>query len=192
MSVLDTLNVNISHAQTEFARSSRSSLFNIDSATTGWSRTLTPNLTAEVGGGGILITSGSSERKTYAANAALIMNFSNNSATISYGHSAFPSYVGVAPAIVVGDVFSLSAIQKLDRQWQLAETANYAHRSGGSGLSAVTFNSYRAGVDVYYWMTSIWSTALSFDYMKFNSEVGSVTNDFDRKVITLSVKAVWG
>jgi len=41
-------------------------------------------------------------------------------------------------------------------------------------------------------MTSIWSTALSFDYMKFNSEFGSVTNDVDRKVITLSVRAVWG
>jgi hypothetical protein len=120
------------------------------------------------------------------------MNFSNNSATISYAHSAFPSYVAVAPTVVVGDVFSLSAVQKLDRQWQLAETANYSHRSGGSGLSAVTFNSYRAGVDLYYWMTSIWSTALSYDYQKFTSEVQSVTTETDRQAITLSVRANWG
>ena len=83
------------------------------------------------------------------------MNFSNNSATLSYSHSAFPSFVGRVPIILVGEVFSLSAIQKIDRQWQLAETVNYSHRSGGSGLNALTFNSYRAGVDLYYWMTSI-------------------------------------
>jgi hypothetical protein len=48
VSELDTLNVNYSHAQTEFTRRSISSLFKIDSVTTGWTRTLTPNLTAPV------------------------------------------------------------------------------------------------------------------------------------------------
>jgi hypothetical protein len=120
------------------------------------------------------------------------MNFSNNRATISYARSAFPSVLGVVPTVVVADVFSLSAVQKLDRQWQLAETVNYAHRSGGSGLNSVTFNSYRAGVDLYYWVTSIWSTALSYDYNKFTSEFGSVTTDIDRQAITLTVRATWG
>ena len=120
------------------------------------------------------------------------MNFSNNSATISYSHSAFPSYVARAPIITIGDIFSLSAVQKLDRQWQLVETANYGHRSGGSGLNSLTFNSYRAGVDLYYWVTSIWSTALSYDYTKFTLESGSVTSDIDRQAITLSVRANWG
>jgi hypothetical protein len=189
LSELDTVNIKYSHTQTESTRGSISSLFKIDSATTGWSRRLTPNLSAQLGGGGILI---SSAQATYAANAALIMNFSNNSATISYVRSAFPSYVAVVPTVLVGDVFSLSAVQKIDRQWQLAETANYAHRSGGSGLNSLTFNSYRAGVDLYYWMTSIWSTALSYDYMKFDSEFGSVKRDLDRHAITLSVRAVWG
>jgi hypothetical protein len=154
----------------------------------GWSRALTPNLSAEVGGGGILISPGLT---TYAANAALIMNFLNNSATISYHRAAFPSFVGVGAPLIT-DVFLLSAVQKLDQQWQLAETASYSHRSGGSGLNAVTFDSYGASVDIYYWMTRIWSTALSFDYIKFNSEFGSVTSDFDRKAITLSVRAIWG
>jgi len=189
LSELDTVNVNYSHAQTEFTRTSQSSLFKIDSATTGWSRTLTPNLSAELGGGGILINS---RQTTYAANAALIMNFLNNSATISYSHSAFPMFIGRAPTVVVGNVFLLSAVQKIDRQWQLSEVVSYAHRSGGSGISAVSFTSYRAGVDIYYWVTSIWSTALSFDYMKFTLESGSVTSDIDREAITLSVRANWG
>ena len=189
LSELDSVNVRYSHMQTESTLGSISSVFKIDTATTGWSRRLTPNLSAQLGGGGILISSG---RTTYAANAALIMNFSNNSATISYARSAFPSYVAVVPIVVVGDVYSLSAVQKLDRQWQLAETVNYAHRSGGSGLSSLTFNQYRAGVDLYYWMTSIWSTALSYDYQKFSSEHGSVTTDTDRQAITLSVRANWG
>ena len=185
---IDTLKIYYSNTQTEFASRFRSSHFVVDSATIGWSRTLTPNISAEVGGGGILISPGLT---TYAADAALIMNFLNNRATISYHRSAFPSFVGVGVPMV-GDVFLLSAIQTLDQQWQLAEFASYSHRSGGSGINAVTFDSYGASVDIYYWMTRIWSTALSFDYIKFNSEFGSVTSDFDRKAITLSVRAIWG
>jgi len=188
LSDVDTLNVRYSHTQTEFTRSSTSSLFITDSATIGWSRTLTPNLSAELGGGGILISPGLT---TYAANAALIMNFLNNTATISYSRSAFPSFIGAGEPLI-GNVFSLSAVQQIDRQWQLAETANYAHSSGGSGLNATTFDTYFASVDLYYWVTRIWSTALSYDYIKFNSEFGSFKRDFDRHVITLSVRATWG
>ena len=187
LSGLDTVNFGYSHTQSEFNRGSTSSLFKTDSATIGWSRTLTPNLSAQLGGGGILISPGLT---TYAANAALIMNFLNNSATISYSHSAFPIIYG-GGGMLIGDVFSLSAVQKIDQQWQLAESANYAHSSGGSGLNAVTFDSYFASVGLDYWVTSIWSTALSYDYIKFNSEFGSFKRDFDRHVIMLSVRATW-
>jgi len=93
---------------------------------------------------------------------------------------------------MIVNVFALSAIQKIDQQWQLAESASYAHRSGGSGLDSLTYNSYRVGVDLYYWVPSIWSTALSYDYTKFPLESGSFTQETDRQAITLSVRAVWG
>lgn len=188
MSELDTLHLNYSHAQTEFTRGSISSSFKVDSVTTGWSRTLTSNLNAEVGGGVIQINPGIT---TYAANAALVMNFLNNSATLSYSHSAFPSYMAVVPTVIVGDVFVLSAVHKIGRQWQLNETGSYGHRSGGSGINSVTYTTYRAGVDLYYWVNSIWSTALSYDYSNFSSDVGTSATSFDRQVITLSVRATW-
>jgi hypothetical protein len=184
---IDTLKINYSNTQSEFASRFRSSHFVIDSVIIGWSRALTPNISAEVGGGGILISPGLT---TYAANAALIMNFLNNSTTISYHRAAFPSFVGVGAPLIT-DVFSLSAVQKLDQQWQLTESASYSHRSGGSGLNSVTFDSYGASVDTTYSMTRIWSTALSFDYIKYHSEFGSFTSDFDRKAISLSVRAIW-
>jgi hypothetical protein len=194
VSEVDTLNVRYSHAQIDFTptsfstSSATSSHFLIDSATIGLTRILTPYLTAEVGGGGIWVNP---RLTTYAANAALIMNFQNNSATISYSHSAFPSYASV-PIILVGDVFSLSAVQKIDRQWQLAESASYVHTSGGGGLNALTYDSFVVGGDIQYWVTSIWSTSLSYSYSKFTNESGSVKTDFDRQVITLSVRATWG
>jgi hypothetical protein len=187
VSELDTLNFGYSHAQIEYTTSSTSSLYKTDTATIGWSRTLTPNLSAELGGGGILISPGLT---TYAANAALIMNFLNNSATISYARSAYPSFQ-VSGAPLITDMFSLSAVQKIDRQWQLAESANYAHSVGGSGLNALTYNTYFASVGLDYWVTSIWSTTLSYDYMKYNTELGSLKTDWDRQVITLSVRATW-
>ena len=185
VSELDTLNVNYSHVQSEFTRSSISSFFKTDSATIGWSRTLTPNIRAEIGGGGILISPG---LITYAANAAMTMNFQNSSATISYVRSAFPSMVNSGQPLI-GDRFSLSAIQKIDQKWQLTQTANYMHSTGTGGLD---FNTYFASAGLNYWMTSIWSTSLSYDYTKYNSQFGSTTNDFDRHVIMFSVNASWG
>jgi hypothetical protein len=191
LSGVDTVNVKYAHTQTEVTSSSTSGLFEIDSATFGWLRKLTPNLRAELGGGGILISPG---RTTYAANAALIMDSLKNAATISYSHTAFPNFTGaggVAGGILIGDVFSLSVIQKIDRQWQMAESASYVHTSGGSGLSPLTFDSFLAGGDIQYWVTSIWSTALSYSYAKFNQETGSTHRDFVRQVITISVRATW-
>lgn len=187
VSRVDTLNVEFSHAQTQFVSTAVGAFFKANSATVGWSRTLTPNLTAELGGGSIHIDPGLT---TYAANAALVMNFVNNSTTLSYSRSAFPSFAGV-PTVLVGDVFSLSAIQKLDQQWQLNERVSYSRSSGGSGLNALQFESYAASVDLYYWITKVWSTALTYDYMKFNSEFGSTNFRFDRHVLTLSVRASW-
>jgi hypothetical protein len=187
LSEVDTVNVNYSHVQSEFHRGATSSLFKIDSATIGWSRLLTPNLSAQVGGGGILISPGLT---TYAANAALIINSENNSATISYARSAFPGFAGAG--VLIGDRVSLSAIQKVNRQWQLSESASYVHSSRAGGLNAQTFDAFIAGGDIQYWMTSIWSTSLSYNYTKFTRESGSVNSDFDRHVIMLSVIASWG
>ena len=183
----DTLNVKFAHSQSEFDRGATSSLFKTDSATIGWSRTLTPNLSTELGGGGILISPGIT---TYAANAALIMNFLNSSGTISYAHTVFPDFIN--GGILTGDLFSLSAVQIIDLQWQLTESANFSHTSGGSVVNTSTRNSYFASVDMQYWVTRIWSTALSYDYMNFSTLSGSVKTELDRHAITLSIRATWG
>jgi hypothetical protein len=200
LSALDILNIKYAHVLTDRTPSAPSSAatsatFNIDSVTIGWSRMLTSNLSAELGGGGILISPGIT---TYAANAALLMNFSNSSATITYRHSAFPNFAGAGgntagntAGVLVGDTFSLSAIQKIDRQWQLAEAVSYAHTSGGSGRNPLTYDSFVVGGDVQYWVTSIWSTSLSYSYTRFIQEVGSTTTDIPRQVIMLSVRATW-
>jgi hypothetical protein len=187
-SELDTLNVRYSHTQTEATRSGTSSFYRIDSATMGWSRTLTSNLRAELGGGGILISSG---RTTYAANAALIINFPNHSATISYVRSAVPSFVGAGEPLI-GDRFSLSAVQKINRQWQVAESASYIHTSRGGDFNSLTYDSLVAGGDIQYWLTSVWSTALSYSYTKFSGDSGSFNTNYDRHAITLSLTASWG
>ena len=103
---------------------------------------LTPNLSAELGGGGILISPGLT---TYAANAALIMNFQNNSATISYARSAFPSFVGAGEPLI-GDRFSLSAIQMIDRTMAAVRIGELcAYRLARAGLDAQTYDALPQG-----------------------------------------------
>ena len=187
LSDLDTLNLTYSQGQTESTRSGISSFFKVDSAILGWSRLLTSNLSAQVGGGGTMVSSGYT---TYIANASLVMNFVNNSATMSYARTVVPSFVGAGEPLVA-DRFSLSSVQKISRQWQVAESASYVHTTRAGGVNALTYDSIVAGGDIQYWLNSIWGTSLSYNYMKFISESGSVKTDFDRHVMMFSVIASW-
>jgi hypothetical protein len=188
LSGVDTLNVRYSYAQSEFSvGSTPSSFFKTHTATAGWSRILTPNFSAEVGGGGIVIDPG---RVTYAVNAALIMSFLNSRATISYARSSFPSFAGV-PTQVIGDVVSLSAVQQISPQWQLRGTANYSHSSGESGVTTIRFDSYGGSIDVAYLIAKNWSTALGYTYLRFDQEFGATKSEFDRHVVMFSVRATW-
>jgi hypothetical protein len=194
VTALDSLLVNYSYSQSELVPHASTAstaqtfaqLFRSQSATLGWSRIFTPSITAQVGGGIIVIDPGIT---TYAMNASMVLNTPNNIATISYNRSAYPGFLGV-PVPLISDVLSLSAIQKLALDWELNETATFSHlASAGSGPVAITYNSYFAGIDLYYWITTMWSTALSFDYMNFDSETAGVKSNFDRYAVTFSIKA---
>jgi hypothetical protein len=177
----DILSPKYSYMHTGFSNSSTSSSVQVNTATLKWSRTLTPNLIAELGGGGLIIDPGLT---TFAANAALIMSSQNNSATISYARTAVPSFQ-LAGVVLVSDIFSLSAIQNLDQRWQLVESANYAEGFG----SGIKYHSYVASVDLNYWVTQIWSMALSYDYMKSDFDSPTTDRVWARNAVTLSVRA---
>jgi hypothetical protein len=192
VSALDTVNLNYSHTQSEFTPKTASGTaaglsFLTDTATIGLSRKWLPYLITQLGGGVIIIAPGLT---TYALNASAAINTPNNSASITYARSAFPSFVGVGVP-VISDTVSLSAIQKLALQWELNEFAGYSHATGGSGPTSIVYNSYFAGVDLYYWLTKMWATGLSFDYMNFDQEFAGAKYNFDRYAITLSVKATF-
>jgi hypothetical protein len=188
LSDLDTVNVRYAHTETDFTRGVTSSFFKFDSTTIGWSRLLTPSLSAQVGGGGVIVSTGLT---TYLANAALMMNFPNSNATLSYARSIVPSFVGAGEP-QIADRLSLSATQMVARQWRVAESVSYVHTSRAGGNNGLTFDALIAGGDIQYWMTSIWAASLSYNYTKFTRESGSINTDFDRHVIMLSIIASWG
>ncbi|HEY6564866.1 MAG TPA: hypothetical protein VIY86_10245, partial [Pirellulaceae bacterium] len=132
----DILSPKYTHVQTDFSSSALSSSVQSDIATLNWSRTLTPNLVAELGGGGVMIHPGLT---TYAANAALIMRAQKTSTTINYVRTAVPNFQA-AGVVIISDIFSVSATQDLDQHWQLVEAANYATGFG----SGIKYDSYAA------------------------------------------------
>jgi hypothetical protein len=189
LSELDVMSLTYIHSDIAYT-SATTQTFQTDSASLGWSRTLTPTLKSELGGGGILINPGLT---SWVANAALILTLPNNRATLSYARTAFPSVVGTATP-VIGNLVSLSAIQDLSSEWQLTERASFIQSTGAtsstnSGSTKVQFTTYTASVDLYYWMTRIWSTGLSFDYQNYDSESAGTKYAFNRYVITFGVKA---
>jgi hypothetical protein len=188
LTALDTVTVTLAETQSHFTSGAASSTFiKSDRGTVGWSRTITPNISAQVGGGGVLFNNG---RSTWLANASLAMKFLNHSATLSYRRSVFPSFVGVATQ-VVGDVVSLSVAHSISQRWQLSESANYSHSSGFGGGNGFSFDSYGGTANLSYSIDRNWSTSLSYNYTKFNRESGAVTTEFDRHAVIFSVNASW-
>lgn len=196
LSGLDMLNPKFSHTQFEATPVSGGAAINafntnVDTASLTWTRTLTPNFTAELGGGGVVMDPGIT---TYVANAALIMRSQNNSATISYVRSAYPRIQSTSTAGATGatdpiivDMISLSAIQNLSQQWQLTEGANY---SQGSSTN-LNYESINASVSSYYWVTRIWSLALSYDYMSYNTAFTTTGTAWARNAVMFSLRATW-
>ena len=68
--------------------------------------------------------------------------------------------------------------------------ANYSHLSG-TGSGGLSTHTYFASVDVYYWVTRVWSTVLSYDYMNYKTEFEGTTTAWDRHAVTFSVRATW-
>ena len=185
---LDTGRVRYSHAQSDYVSSTTAPSFQTDTAQIGWLRTISENLRADLGGGVIVIKPGFT---SWVANASLTMRYPNNLATIAYSRTVFPSILG-SPTPLVGNAFTFSSIQTLSQRWQVGEIVSYTQSAGDLGPSKLEFKSYLAAVDVYYWISRIWSTAFSYDYIKVDQDSGVTKTDFDRQTITFNLRATWG
>ena len=115
---------------------------------------------------------------TYALNASMTMNTPNNIATISYARSAYPNFVGVGVPVIVGRCV-------IDRHPKACPTMGAGRNRelfACFGRLAVQPRSHippiLPAVDLYYWVTRIWSTALSFDYMNFELRVRTTQDEF--------------
>ena len=201
----DALNVRYAYSHNTFSsgttivsgntvRSGIDTSFQSHSALLGWSRTWSSMFSSDLRGGAIVISADTGSGLTsWAVDASLTFTDPNYPATLSYSRTAFPSVFGEATP-VIGDIVSLSATQWLARDWQLAELANFSQSTGGTSNNSGTlkFTTYRAGIDLYYWMTRIWSIALSYDFLSFDSRFGTGSSfQIDRHSITLGVKATW-
>lgn len=205
LSTSDTLNVRYTYSDSKFSSGTTvidgvtSSVgvtrsFQSHSPLLGWSRALTPYLTSDLRAGTVIVDSDTSPRPliSWAMDAAITFTSPNYPATLSYSRSAFPSVFGEATP-VIGNTVSLSASQRLSGDWQLAESANFSQSSGATSVNSdtVKFTTYRAAIDLYYWITRIWSVALSYDYLKFDSKFGGGSSAIDRHAVMLGVKATW-
>ena len=200
ISVSDTLTARYSYSDSTFNSVTNatggSSLpdrsFQSHTALFGWKRTWTPYFKSELGGGGIVITPGLT---SWAMNAELLFTDPKYPVTLSYSRYASPSVLESASPIIANTVL-LSASQRLGQDWQLAELGSFSLSTGAtpdtqSGVNKLEFTTYRAAIDLYYWVTSMWSIAVGYDYMRFDRESGRVSSQFDRHSVMLSLKAIW-
>jgi len=204
ISVSDTLNARYSYSDSKFNSVTnftgftgaggflRGGSFQSHTAVFGWRREWAPFFKTELGGGGIIITPGLT---SWAMNAELLFTDPKYPVTLSYSRSAAPSIMQSASPVIVNTIL-LSASQWLGKDWQLAEAGSFSQSTGAtsdtqSGVNKLQFTTYRSSIDLYYWVTNVWSVSFGYDYLRFHTEFSGVSSQFNRHTVMLGVRATW-
>ncbi|MER3424597.1 MAG: hypothetical protein C4293_16635 [Nitrospiraceae bacterium] len=184
----DTVTGSFLYSHMQFSQGDTfSSTFETKGATATWQRGLSPKLTLTLGGGATVVTG--IDQILYLANASLEWKERSTTTTINYSRSIFPSFF-IAALPLVSQVVGVSVTHRFTDRLTANGNLNYA-KNESTPDPVLVFDSYGASGNVTYAITRTVSATASYRYNRFKSDFFGSGFDFDRHVISLSIRAEW-
>lgn len=162
--------------------------FSTQGATVGWTRLVTPTLTANMMGGVTVLSA--SNGPQYVGSASLLWKGQDADLTLSYTRVIAPSFYVVAAALlsqVVAAVATYHVIEPLS----ISISGNYARSESVPDPSLMKFESYSVTPNVVYRVNRIMTATLSYTYSLYDQTALSQGVSFDRNLIMLRMVAEW-
>jgi hypothetical protein len=184
ISPLDTLSLTYQYQKTDFSRGAG---FHTHGGIMGWTRAVTPTLTAHVTTGMTVLEPRDSVQ--YTATGSVAGKFQNTDASLSYSRGVYPSFV-VTGLPLLSQVVTATVSHRLTPLLTGTVTGNYAkNESVPAGSSA--FESYGVTVGLNYIVSRIVSATLSYTNSQYKQDFVGQSTRFDRNMVTVVLTAVW-
>jgi len=187
ISPLDTLTLSYQYQQAEFSQGGGSGGFRTQGGITGWTRAVTPTLTANVSAGVTVIEPSESVR--YVGTASLQGKLQNTDASLSYSRAVYPSFF-ITSLPLLSQVVTATVSHRLTALLTVTANGNYAkNESVPAGILA--YESYGLTVGLNYQVSRILNAALSYTNSEFKSHSSGLNSRFDRNMVMVMLTAVW-
>ena len=187
ISPLDTVTLSHQYQKGTFS-TGRTGGFSTQGAIAGWTRSITPTLTASVTGG-VTIFSTSNDLQ-YLGSASLQWGQQDTDVTLSYSRAIVPSFY-IAATALMSQVVTGTVTHRATESLSMSLHGNYALNQSVPDSSLIKFESYAVTPSVNYKMSRDMTAALSYTRSQYQRTFSSQESNFDRNIVLLSLVAEW-
>lgn len=188
LSPVDTVRLTHLYQKGTFSIGGSTSSFSTQGAMAGWSRSITPTLTASVeAGAAILSTSSDLQPLTVAS---LEWRQRETDVTLSYSRVIVPSFYFLNTPLL-SQVVSGTVTHRLSESLSVLLNGNYAINQSVPDGSLLKFESYSVTPSVSYKINRIMTASVSYTRSHFLQAFSSQEFRFDRNMVLLSLFAEW-
>lgn len=183
----DTLSLTYQYIKTEFSRPGGfGGGFSTNGGMLGWTRILSPQLTASISLGLTVFASGEVQP---IQSASIDWKSGQDEVVVRYSRSVMPSFY-IAGVPLLSNMIQASMIHNVTRQLDLGLLAGYAkNESVPSGI--LEYNSFMYGPRASYKMTENATLSLSYAHYSFETQFRSTAASFNRDVVMLTFHGEW-
>jgi hypothetical protein len=180
----DSIFLNANYSAAYYA----SSNFQLAGGTVGWQRKLSPKLSFNVNAG-VTQFLGGGRPLQYLGSGLLSWQERSTVTTLSVSRSVFPSFF-VASTALVSNVVSLNVSHQFTERLPGSVSGNYAKNESVSGPN-LSFTTYSGSLNVNYLFTKRLTGTASYSHFVSNSSFAGTSFDFNRDVVSLTVRYEW-
>jgi hypothetical protein len=180
----DSISLNANYSAAYYAGSN----FQLAGGTVGWERKLSRRLSFNVNAG-VTEFLGGGRPLQYLGSGMLSWQERSTVTTLSVSRSVFPSFF-VASTALVSNVVSLNVGHQFTEKLTGSVSGNYAKNESVSGPN-LSFTTYSGSLNVNYLFTKRLTGTASYSHFVSNSSFAGTSFDFNRDVISLTVRYEW-
>jgi len=187
-SPVDTLTLSHQYQKGTFTRQGITSGFSTQGVIAGWTRLLTPTLTASVTGGVTVFDRTSNVQ--YLGSASLSWKGEATDLQVSYSRAVMPSFF-IASTPLLSQIVNVTASRRLTEALSLSINGNYAHSESVPDSSLLQFDSYAVTPGMSYQISRMLTANLSYSHTMFDRKFGGQGFSFERDMVLVKLAAEW-
>lgn len=183
----DTLSANYQYVKTEFSQPGGfGGGFTTNGGTLGWTRILSPQLTASISLGLTVFPSGEVQP---IQSASIDWKSEQDEVVVRYSRSVMPSFY-IAGVPLMSNMIQASAMHEVARKLSVGGVGGYAkNESVPSGI--LEYNAFSYGPRANYKLTDSMALSLSYTHYYFETQFQSTGASFNRDVVMLTFHGEW-